>query len=246
MASTNIYKGDVTVKEQPGSGATELGGQITLRFKGKDDADFDATVTAAIPATHAVVSRRKTPGKGGLAECVVVLKPKTVSPGTGAEGADETLDCTYEIEMAQLEKPLLSHPSFSGYADHIDAWRNSPPEIRNANQYVTGTDENGEYETESLTSSELVVADKIRKGVESYLAFVPVVTKTTVNGATMPAVGANAGKRCAPKVKPQGTWEWLKTGDKAVQRQDNTWEHIEQWTAADEWDHDLYEAGQGE
>lgn len=245
MASTNIYRGDVTVKEQPGSGATELGGQITLRFKGKDDAGFDATVTAAIPATHAVVSRRKTPGKGGLAECVVVLKPKTVSPGTGAEGADETLDCTYEIEMAQLEKPILAHPSYSAYAEAIDAWRNSPPEIRNANKYVVGRDENGEYVTEDLLGA-IAVADKIRKGIESYIVFAPVVTKTTENGATMPAVGANAGKRCAPKVKPAGTWEWLKTGDKAVQRQNNTWERVEQWTAADEWDHDLYEAGQGE
>lgn len=238
MASTNIYKGDVTVKEQPGSGATELGGQITLRFKGKDDADFDATVTAAIPESHTVVSRRKTPGKGGLAECVVVLKKKASVPGSGGSGT-ETLSCTFEIEMAQLEKPLLAHPAFSGYAGHIDAWRNSPPEIRNADMYVTGTDANGEYTTDSLTSSELVVAAKIRKGVESYLAFVPVVTKTTVS-ENMPSVGANIGKRGAPRLTPSGTWEWLKTGDKAVQRQDGAWERVEQWTAADVWDHDLY------
>lgn len=235
---SNIYRGDVTVKEQPGSGATELGGQITLRYKGLDDSSFDSTVTAAIPSTHTVVSRRKTPGKGGFAECIVVLKPKASVPASGGSG-QEALDCTYEIEMAQLEKPILSHPSYSGYAAHIDAWRNSPPEIRNADKYVTGTDENGEYETEPLTSSELVVAAKIKKGVESYLVFVPVVTKTTLS-AEMPDVSGNVGKRGAPRLKPSGTWEWLKTGDKAVQRQDSTWERVEQWTAADEWDHDLY------
>ena len=236
----NIYRGDVSAQQQPGSGATELGGQITLKFRGKDDSSFDTSVanTVAAITTHTVISRKKTPGKGGLAECVVVLRPKASVPGSGGSGT-ETVSCTFEIEMAQLEKPLLSHPSFSGYADHIDAWRQSPPEIRNANKYVTGTDANGEYTTASLTSAELVVAAKIRKGVESYLAFVPVVTKTTVSEA-MPSVGANIGKRGAPRLTPSGAWEWLKTGDKAVQRQDGAWERVEQWSAADEWDHDLY------
>ncbi len=234
-------KGDVLPKQQPGSGATELGGKLTLKFKGLNGQLFDTLVNAALPRTHTVVSRVKTPGKGGLAECVVVLKEKTVSPGTGEGGADELLDSTYEIEMAQLEKPLLSHPSYSGYADVVDKWRNSPPEIRNANEYVTGVDADGEYTTASLSSSELPVIAKIRKGVESYLVFVPVVTKTTVS-VTMPSVGAGIGKRGAPGLAPSGTWEWLKTGDKAVQRQDGSWERIEQWTAADVWDHDLYEA----
>ncbi len=238
----NIDKGDVSVKQQPGSGETELGGQITLKFKGKDDSSFDATVTDAIPSTHYVVSRRKTPGKGGLAECVVVLKPKTVKPGEGEGQPAEELDATFEIEMAQIEKPLLAHPSFSGYADVVDKSRQSPPEIRNADKYVTGTDENGEYETADLSSSELAVVAKIRKGVESYLVFAPVVTKTS-KSADMPAVAAGCGKRTAPAIKPQGDWDWLKTGDRAVQQSDGSWQRTEVWTAADEWDQDLYEAG---
>ncbi len=238
----NIYKGDVSAQQQPGSGETELGGQITLKFKGKDDDSFDTTVTAAIPSSHYVVSRRKTPGKGGLAECVVVLKPKTVSPGTGDQGADETLDATFEIEMAQLEKPLLAHPSCSGYADVVDKWRNSPPEIRNADKYVTGREEDGEYETADLSSSELAVVAKIRKGVESYLVFAPVVTKTS-KSAAMPDVAGGCGKRGAPALKPQGDWDWLKTGDRAGQQSDGSWQRPEIWTAADEWDQDLYEAG---
>lgn len=238
---TIIYRGDVSVKEQPGSGETELGGQLTLKFKGKDDSSFDATVTAAIPSTHYVVSRRKTPGKGGLAECVVVLKPKTVKPGEGGGQPAEELDATFEIEMAQLEKSLLAHPSFSGYADVVDKWRQSPPEIRNQNKYVTGVDQDGKYTTESLSSSELAVVAKIRKGVESYLLFAPVVTKTS-KSATMPDVAADCGKRTAPAIKPKGSWDWLKTGDRAIQQSDSSWQRTEIWTATDEWDQDLYEA----
>ena len=234
----NIYKGDVSAQQQPGSGATELGGQITLKFKGMADG-LAAIVTAAIPATHTVVSRRTTPGKGGLAECVVVLKPKASVPGSGGSGT-ETLSCTFEIEMAQLEKPLLAHPDFSGYADVVGKWMNSPPEIKNANKYVSGVDANGAATVEDVTGDALTkVLPKLRKGVESYIVFVPVVTKTTVS-ESMPSVGANIGKRGAPRLTPSGTWEWLKTGDKAVQRQDGSWERVEQWTAADVWDHDLY------
>lgn len=240
-ANPNIYKGDVTVKEQPGSGATELGGQITLKFRGKDDSSFDTSVanTVAAITTHTVISRKKTPGKGGLAECVVLLRPKASVPGSGGSGTD-TLSCTFEIEMAQLEKPLLAHPSFSGYADVVGKWMNSPPEIKNANKFVSGVDANGAAIVEAVTGEALTkVLPKLRKGVESYLMFVPVVTKTTVS-ESMPSVGENIGKRGAPRLTPAGTWEWLKTGDKAMQRQDGAWERIEQWTAADEWDHDLY------
>jgi hypothetical protein len=236
----NIDKGDVSVKQQPGSGETELGGQLTLKFKGKDDASFDSTVDAAIPSTHYVVSRRKTPGKGGLAECVVVIRKKASGPSGGS--GDNLLSCTFEVEMAQLEKPLLAHPDFSGYADVVGKWMNSPPEIKNANKYVSGVDANGAATVEDVTGEALTkVLPKIRKGVESYLVFAPVVTKTSVSG-DRPDVGKDIGKRCAPDVEPDGDWDWLKTGDRAVQQQDGSWQRVEVWTGADEWDQDLYEA----
>ena len=236
----NIYKGDVSAQQQPGSGATELGGQITLKFKGQDDSSFDSTVRAAIPSTHYVVSRRKTPGKGGLAECVVVIRKKASGPSGGS--GDNLLSCTFEVEMAQLEKPLLAHPDFAGYADVVNKWMNSPPEIKNANKYVSGVDANGAATTEDVTGEALTkILPLIRKGVESYLDFAPVVVKTSVSD-DMPDVGEDIGKRCAPDVEPDGDWDWLKTGDRAVQQQDGSWQRVETWTGALEWITDIYKA----
>ncbi len=240
----NIYKGDVSAQEQVGSRMTELGGQTTVKVRGLAGST-QAVAMAAVPSTHYVISRRTTPGKGGLEECVVVFRRKAQGAGGSGSSGTGLLSCTFEVEMAQLEKPLLAHPDFAGYAEVVGKWMNSPPEIKNANKYVSGVDANGAATTEDVTGEALTkILPKIRKGVESYLDFAPVVVKTSIL-EDRPNVGQDIGKRCDPDVKPAGNWAWLKTGDRAVQSQDGSWQRVETWTGSREWDTDIYKAAGG-
>ena len=105
---------------------------------------------------------------------------------------------------------------------------------RAANKYLDATNTE-----KTLTAGEIVWADKIRKGVESYLLFAPVITLTgTYDGRPDSGV---PGYIATPPVSVDG-FEYLKTADRVRQNQDRTWERVQQWTGADEWDTDIYTA----
>lgn len=232
-----INKGTVTAQEQPGSGTKENGSQVTLKYKGTK-----ATVEALLPqygTKYTYEDRRYvvrkvtlTPGRGGLAEGVVVLGPSD-NTGTAEDGA---LEVTWEIEMAQLERPLLSHPLFKDVADIVQKWEASPAKFKNANQYED-TDGNGINVTDPAA---ILAISKIRRGIESYLTFTPVVARIALYSSRPSGVGAGMSRVGKPDVRASGSWSYIKTGDKCVQSSDGSWTRTEQWTGADEWDSDLY------
>lgn len=179
-------------------------------------------------------------GRGRLTTVCKSTVGGAATPGNVESSANE--ETVYEVESAQLEKPLLSHKDFRGYAAAVSAWMNSgDPKMRAAHQYY---DDNGDVATLDGPADEL--AGKIEKGIESYLVFSPVarVTSRRFDGRTPTGVGGQCGKRCDPPGQilsmVGGTWKWLKTGDRCRLSGDMTVERIEEWTAADEWDEDLY------
>jgi hypothetical protein len=87
-------------------------------------------------------------------------------------------------------------------------------------------------------SEALKVCQKLAAGIESYLSFAPVITKTTLHSG-MPLTGACA-KIETPSVNIAG-YEYLKNGDRALQQQDKTWQRVQTWQGADKIDTDLYE-----
>ena len=90
-----------------------------------------------------------------------------------------------------------------------------------------------------LSAVARIYAKLILKGVESYLVFSPVVSRTsTYKDRPDPA---DCGKIQTPPITVPGTWEYLKTGDRIVQQSDGKYVRSEQWTGADTWERELYE-----
>ena len=187
-----------------------------------------------------VVSAELSPAKGGMAKLTVTGTDESASRYTGE---NEAPGIDYEVEMAQIEKPIRCHPNFKAYAEQIAAWDAADPALRAELKYK---DSNGDVQ--SLQGHAAVAARLILKGVESYIVFAPVARKTT--NSAKPAVkafgkvGGRAGKIDSPPEKLRsmvaGGWEWLKTADRAVEMGRGGSQRIEEWTAADEWDRDLY------
>lgn len=238
--STVISKGTVTKTETVGSGVVRNGVVASLKYKGTlasltsgpGGLPSRGSKLTLAGASYIVTDVVVTPGKGGLAEGVVSLRPNTPGSSAGAGG----LDAVFEVEMAQLEKPLLSHPRYKDVADIVRKWEGSPAAIRDQDKF-----EDADGSAADITDETALEAiSKIRRGIESYLVFSPVVTKTSYPSSMPNNIGAACGKRQAPDVAASAAAAWLKTGDRVAQA-DGAFTRVEQWTGADEWDEDLYE-----
>lgn len=174
-----------------------------------------------------------TPRRGHLGKLVMTLVSK---PGFAGIVSATVLRVKWEIDMARLEKPLLTHPKLTAgtMATHLSKWMEAEPTRKVLWQYV---DASGVV---SLTPDEIVWAQKILNGVDSYVVFAPVITKVSTHDGR-PATG-RCGIIQTPSVNVDG-YEYLKTGDRSTQDDVKTWTRTEQWTGSDKIDTDIYEAG---
>lgn len=233
MATSN--KGNVAVRDAWKSGKrTRAETDSTVLVKEGLYADLALIQPAKgveLVTGYLVESSTLEPRKGLLGTLSINLVEKDVSStGTKPVGA---LKSTIEIDMAQLEKPILTKSDYSAYADVIELWKAADATLRSSYKYkdATGTDQ-------TLTGNALIVAQLALKGVETYLAFNPVITRmSTYKSRPTPE---NYGKICAPPVTAPGTWVYLKTADRIVQQSDGKYVRTEQWTGADEWAPELY------
>lgn len=235
MATSN--KGNVAVRDAWQSGKlTRAETDSTVLVKQGLYADLAAIQPAKgveLVTGFVVESSTLEPRKGLLGTLTINLVEKDVSSGMKPVGA---LKSTIEIDMAQLEKPILTKSDYSGYADVIELWKAGPAALRSQYKYVPAA--GGDPET--LTGNALIVAQLALKGIDTYLAFNPVITRmSTYKSRPTPE---NYGKICAPPVTAPGTWEYLKTSDRIVQQADGRYVRTEQWTGADEWAPELYES----
>lgn len=190
-----------------------------------------------------VVSADLSPAKGGMALLSVTVRDGSSSSYTDTDGDREIV---YEVEMAQLEKPLLSHPDISPYAPQLVMWQASDAATRAAMKYK---DENGDEV--SLNVQAIDAARLLLQGVESYLVFAPVLRRTTRDPRRPRKAFSGVGKKCGMRVTPPakltgmaaGSWKWLKTADRAMQASSGGSERVEEWTGADKWEETLYKYG---
>jgi len=159
-----------------------------------------------------------------------------------------------EIEWSRLEKPLQANPIIvsSGsdgdkgtFVDEVEAWRNSPQQRKRKYQIPKSdltreANPNDDNDWVSMNALAKKVAQKLAKGIEGYLVFSPVITRTTVTSAR-PVTGG-CGTIQTPPSAISG-YKYLKVADTARQQADGTWQRVEQWQGADDWDADLYAGG---
>lgn len=173
------------------------------------------------------------PKKGGLGRLTVTLQTASAFSGTIYGTA---LRVRWEVDMAQIEKPILTHPKLTDdMRTNLQLWMSE--EDRKLKMWGKYKDESGTEK--SLGSDEMIWAGKIRNGVESYIVFAPVITKvSTCDGRPQTS---RPGYIETPATTVDG-FEYLKTADRSAQGDDGKWTRTEQWTGADSWDTDLYTA----
>ena len=169
---------------------------------------------------------------------------------------------TWEVNWASVEKPLTSNPKsvlFGQYKgvdgdanetqrqeiiDEVSAWKDSPQQRKRNYQVPLSTltreavatvDEDWVYL--SVAAKKFCV--KLAKGIEGYLEFAPVITKTSIY-SEMPIV-SGCGYRNTPAIWISG-YVYLKNGDRSAMNQDKTWTRTETWQGATTIDNDLYAA----
>lgn len=234
----NVTKGSTAIRETSESGGVDAG-DITRRTVVKEG-DYDLLAAAqpargsasADVAGYTVDTSRLTRRRGNLGKLVINLVPTSAYAGSASE---TVLTSKIEIDFVQYERPILTHPTLNEGAGnymavHLQRWIDSGKD----GAFWTYTDAGG---TQTLTVDEQAWAALIFKGVEGYLEFAPVVSRTrTYSGR--PAVAAPGAIETPPETV--AGFAYLKTCDRLVQNDDKSWTRTEQWTGARAWETLLY------
>lgn len=260
-----IYKGECDNQRQPeGSNSCADVKSKTVVIKGKKTTlETMQLSTFAVGNTYEsiwkVSSSILTDLPGGMAKLSINVIIKGID---GEEGpgpiSNETI---WEINWVSIEKPLLMCNNLYGdyaapptgtdsneeqrqtIADEVSAWRDSPQQRKRKYQIPVSSltreaRPNIDADWVDISAEAKKFAQKIAKGVEGYLVFSPVITKTEIYSERPPSGGC--GKISTPTVNITG-YKYLKNGDRALKQQDKTWTRTESWQGADSWDTDIYE-----
>lgn len=180
----------------------------------------------------------KGAGRSGPGVLSVTLATESPPGGMITSGGSEV---TWEVEWVDLARKLEQAPIYSTGGgkeltnddlDKIEEWRNADSRAKR-NAVYSGLSTNAKH-----------FVDKVRRGIETYIAPAPVVRKTT-RSYLAPAT-TTMGKQSASKpftTAPDG-YKWLGTADKSLrQGTKGKWERVEERTGATSWDTDLYPNG---
>lgn len=255
------YKGNCDLQRQP-EGSITIGDTTTKRvvIKGKKTTleVLQSTVFmkgSVFEGAWTILSTELADAPGGMAKLTINLIVKGSTTETYPDPVS-VID-TWEINWESVEKPIVQCPSLLGayagddtqnepyrqeIADQVAAWRDSPMTRKRKYQCPKSTltqepTANLDADWENLSAEAKKIAQKINKGMEAYLVFFPVITKTQIF-SEMPNTGG-CGTRNTPSVSI-APYVYLKNGDRAVQQQDKTWQRVQSWKGADTWDVDVY------
>lgn len=230
------WKGTKELKEQPGSPDWDFGREntCTRTFVGPyatalAKRPVRGAKMADMPTDYRVDRVRVTRMSGGRGQMVV-----TLSAG-GDTAATQTIDGPQlEIEWANVDKPIESHPNFK---DLTESDREAI-----AGYFATSVaEERAAYKAQIGAAAAWTLFRLKLKGVESYMVFGPVVRKSSTQN--LPATTNSCGQKGEPDATvphPTG-YQWLKTADRCTRSGRNgNWQRDQEWTGADEWSDDIY------
>ena len=250
-----VWRGAKDVQEDPASpiySADSKGPKYTRIFRGPYDSlmgnkpsRLDATKDIPVGFLVDTVDVRKAPG--GLGVMTLTFTPAPIQDYTFAE------NLVLELEWLQVEKKLETHPIFRPAGEN--------PGVTNCGEYVLaetrGGDGMNDYDKieawksastgearktayEALSSNAQTFVDKLAKGEDSYLAYIPVCRRTT-KSATPPTHGECGLIEDPPGEIKVADYTYVKTADRGTR--DRTWTRCEEWTGFRSVDSEIYGYG---
>ena len=260
MGRTTTWKGSSELQEQPNSPDWNFAEaeQVTCTrtFSGKY-----STALSSRPEIGSAMA-----GYANLE--VVSANVKKRGPFGDLTVVAATIGATkFEIDWVEIQKPLYQHPMFLAAgakaltdADriHVEWWEACPDaEVKAAFAYfnnnaqfisIDGGEVNASARSIALENNALFYAQKLAKGIDSFVVYAPVARKTAVT-VERPKK-AEAGFRQTPDGFTDGLpagYMWLKTADRfARSGTHGRWERVEEWTGAESIDTDIYEEAGGD
>lgn len=156
------------------------------------------------------------------------------------------------LEMMEIQKPIKTWMAGAEKkADRPDLNLLANWETQANNPALQAEYNAYKYNGTALTGNTLLLAQMIREeGIEHYVVYTPVITCTTRLNEIPSDIGADNGKITTPTSNEGVTISgligtataWLKTGDRLTGAIDGTYTRVQQWTGADKWNTNLYEA----
>ena len=243
--SAPVEKGDLSPVKGPTNGSVqyERGFRRTFVLEGRyKDLEGQLKYRGDDYEGRYVLSSALERRPGGLGRLTIVTGSR---PSRHGAVESQRKIVVYEVESAQLEKPLLGHEKFKNVSGDVNRWlTESDPAIRAAFRYREDEDDE---EGTALSGDALEAAKLLAAGAQYYLEFAPVIRVTTryLDGASPSSVGRDNGKIDSPPsgalALVSGAWKWLKTADRChVDTSTSIAERVEEWTGAREWSRTLY------
>lgn len=171
-----------------------------------------------------------------------------VPDDSGGSGGEQTpLKITWSVKSVRNDKSILAYcgPSEGNnpYRPRIELWmKETDPDAIEAGQFI------GPHgEVKSLTDVDLLVVNKLKKGIESVIRFYPLVTRRRIYSGDPQGSFEKLGfiddlPQGAPSI--DGDYEWLKVQDDKDEQSDGNFVRIESWMGVLEsdggWDENLY------
>lgn len=156
------------------------------------------------------------------------------------------------LEMAEIQKPIRTwKANEEKEADRPDLALLANWESQAGKQGLESEYNAYKYNGTGLSGNTLILAKMIREeGIDHYAVYTPIITLTTRHNGLPSDVGSNIGKIETPKDAPEAlsaiATEWLKTADRIQGSIDGVYTRTQQWTGADKWNTNLYEAAKSD
>lgn len=207
---------------------------------------------SGLDGTWYVVSNKLTRGEDGeMGTLEVTCTDSSITSPSG-----DSLTAKFEqieVDFAEVNQPIEMHPDFLSLVQvsNIDitmkAWlkfKASPLRLRLENKYLTDPDD-PDSTVESVPQTIQDWCTLYNRGIETYMTYLPVVSRIREYDARPQSLGENIGTREDPPAgtvsEPGDYGDWLKTCDKATYSSTTgRWTRTEQWTCAAEWPTLLY------
>lgn len=188
----------------------------------------------------AVTSSTLVQDGAGMGRLTLVCSTLSETEEEGSSSISAPIREKWTVSMQMQNMQLAEHPSFpSGNATEWALFLASPASVQAQNQYCTNPDD--ATTATQLPSGLYDWAALYCTGIQSYMCYLPVVTKVSVYGYFPGSVAGGIGKKSTPGQYSGLATDWLKTADD-LEEDESTgkWRRTEQWTGAHEWPNLLY------